>query len=119
MDLKVIDGLSSVVSKGGSKPIQSDTGFHEKFIESMSKYEDDSKAIDSGSFGEFLTDSIRDVSDAQHHADNMNQKLIVGETDNLHEVMIANQKAEMTLNFAIEVTNKVVEAYKEITRLQL
>lgn len=119
MDIKIGSALPQLANLNKGPKVTSNTDFHKMFMESLSQYENKDMAMDNSGIGEFLTDSIKSVSDAQFHADNMNKQLILGETDNLHGVMIANQKAEMTLNFAVEVKNKVVEAYKEITRLQL
>ena len=49
----------------------------------------------------------------------MTNKLITGEVEDLHQVMIAAQKASITLDLTIQVRNKVVEAYQEIMRMQM
>ena len=49
----------------------------------------------------------------------MTNKLINGENVELHEVMIAAQKASITLNATIEIRNKVIEAYQEIMRMNV
>ena len=71
------------------------------------------------SFGEILNNAINEVDAAEKNSVDMINKLATGEVDNIHEVFIASQKADLTLNMAIEVKNRVVEAYKEILRLQL
>lgn len=71
------------------------------------------------SFGEVLNNAINEIDQTEQNAKVLTDKLAVGEIDNPHDVFIATQKAELTLNMAIEVKNKVVEAYKEIMRLQL
>ncbi|MDR2938895.1 MAG: flagellar hook-basal body complex protein FliE [Clostridiales bacterium] len=43
----------------------------------------------------------------------------VGETDDMLSVMLAQEKAYASLNFAVQVTNKVMESYREIMRIQL
>lgn len=70
-------------------------------------------------FKELLMDSIEKVNQDQLNAEALDTKLALGETDNIHEVMIASQKAELSLSFAIEVRNKILESYKEILRIQL
>ena len=70
-------------------------------------------------FKDFLIESIEKVNADQLYAEKMDQALILGETDNLHDVMIASQKAELSLSFAVEVRNKILEAYKEILRIQM
>ncbi|HWO77951.1 MAG TPA: flagellar hook-basal body complex protein FliE [Bacillus sp. (in: firmicutes)] len=71
------------------------------------------------SFSSWLKDSIEQVNKTQIESDQMTQKLIKGEDVELHEVMIAASKASVTLQATIEVRNKVVEAYKEVMRMQL
>jgi len=45
--------------------------------------------------------------------------MALGENVELHDVMIASQKASITLQATMEVRNKVVEAYQEIMRMQV
>lgn len=76
------------------------------------------KATDQ-SFGEILNNAINEVNKTEQESVSMMEKLSTGEVENVHEVFIAAQKAELTLNMALEVKNRVVDAYKEIMRLQL
>lgn len=68
-------------------------------------------------FSTFLKDAIENTNTSQITSDIHTQKLIRGENVDLHEVMIAAQKATITLNTTMEVRNKVVEAYQEIIRM--
>lgn len=77
------------------------------------------KKTGSLEFGKILNDAINEVNDNQLYADEMDRLMVAGEVDNVHEVMIAAQKAELTLNLAIEIKSKLMDAYKEIMRLQL
>lgn len=69
------------------------------------------------SFATTLKDAIANVNSQQITSDTMTQKLISGENVDLHEVMIASQKASISLNATLEVRNKVIEAYQEIMRM--
>lgn len=71
------------------------------------------------SFANSLKEAIAKVNDQQITSDKFTQKLIKGEDVELHEVMIASQKASITLNATIEVRNKVIEAYQEIMRMSV
>ncbi len=82
------------------------------------------KTIDSPSqvnksFASFLQDSIDKVNITQIEADRMAEKLARGENVELHEVMIASQKASITLAATMEIRNKVIEAYQEVMRMQI
>lgn len=68
-------------------------------------------------FGDFLKAAINETNNSQIESDILTQKLVAGENVELHEVMIAAQKASISLNATMEVRNKVVEAYQEIIRM--
>ena len=68
-------------------------------------------------FGTMLKDAIQSVNEQQGVSDKLTGKLIRGEEVELHQVMIASQKASITLNATMEIRNKVIEAYQEIMRM--
>ncbi|EDL63939.1 flagellar hook-basal body complex protein FliE [Bacillus sp. SG-1] len=70
-------------------------------------------------FADFLKKSIEEVSASQKESDMMTEKLVRGENVDLHQVMIASQKASITLQTTMEVRNKVIEAYQEVMRMPM
>lgn len=52
-------------------------------------------------------------------AESQVQALALGETDNLHQVMIAVSKARTGFELAVQVRNRLVEGYQEILRMGL
>ncbi|MFK2824992.1 flagellar hook-basal body complex protein FliE [Bacillus sp. B190/17] len=70
-------------------------------------------------FAEFLKESLNEVSRADAKSNDMTNKLIRGENVDLHQVLIASQKASITMQLTMEVRNKAVEAYQEIMRMQI
>jgi flagellar hook-basal body complex protein FliE len=71
------------------------------------------------SFASVLKDSIAQLNQSQVDADNMTNKLINGDNVDLSQVMIVQQKANITLQAAVEVRNKVIDAYQEMMRMQV
>lgn len=71
------------------------------------------------SFSELLKNSISSLNESQVTSDNMTNALAAGKDVNLDEVMIAAQKASISLTAATEFRNKAVEAYQEIMRMQM
>jgi len=69
------------------------------------------------SFAAFLKDSLNEVNKAQNESDNLTTKLAKGENVDLSQVMIASQKANITMQATIEIRNKAVEAYQEMMRM--
>jgi flagellar hook-basal body complex protein FliE len=70
-------------------------------------------------FMDVLAKSMEEVNVSQVGADQAIKDLIAGKSKNLHETMLAVQKAELSLKTMMQVRNKVLEAYKEIMRMQV
>lgn len=71
------------------------------------------------SFTNILDDAINNAKQTDNSVQDQNVALLTGETDDLHTPVIEAQKAELALSLAIQVRNKVVEAYNDIMRMQL
>ncbi len=78
-----------------------------------------SKVETRTSFGDILKGSLNKVNNLQHTANKAGEDLALGRVDNIHEVMIASQKAKLSLDLTTSVTRKAVDAYKEIMRMQV
>ena len=72
-----------------------------------------------GSFLDSLKASLSNVNDLQKSSDHAVQQFASGQGGNLHDVMIAMEKAEVAIRTVASVRNKVVEAYQEILRMQV
>ncbi len=71
------------------------------------------------SFGQVLRDAISTTNDLQKQSSLEIQKLMAGETQDLHETMIAVQKADLSFQMMMQVRNKLMQAYQEIMRMQM
>jgi len=72
-----------------------------------------------GSFGEILSNALNAVNQSQKSSEQMSNLLASGKIDDLHTVMIESQKAELMLQFTLQVKNKILDAYTEIMRMQM
>lgn len=70
-------------------------------------------------FSETLTDAIGTVNQLQKSSDKAAQDLATGRTDNVADVMIAAEKADIALRVMVQVRNKIVDAYNEIMKMQV
>lgn len=70
-------------------------------------------------FSTVLKDSMEKVNKLQTEADQAIQGLAKGDTGNIHETMIAIEKANLSFNLMVQVRNKLVAAYEEIMRTQV
>lgn len=73
----------------------------------------------SGSFFEALQNSMDEVNRNQIEADHSVKDLIAGRSKNIHETMLQLQKADLSLKTMMQVRNKILEAYKEIMKMQV
>ena len=75
-------------------------------------------ATGGGSFGNFLKDAIDQVNNLEKSSTGELQKFLDEKTD-LHSVMIALEKADLSFQTMMQVRNKIVSAYQEIMKSQV
>ena len=63
-------------------------------------------------------DILAEVNGQQQEADTQIRQLLLGEVD-LHEAMLALEKADLSLRFLVQVRNKLVRAYEELSRMPM
>jgi flagellar hook-basal body complex protein FliE len=71
------------------------------------------------SFGQMLESAIADVNAAQLRSADLTGRFAAGEPLDVHQVMIASQEAGVALNLALQVRNKLVDAYQEVMRVNI
>jgi flagellar hook-basal body complex protein FliE len=71
------------------------------------------------SFGGFLMSAINGINQAQNDADHAIQELATGKEQDIHQTMIAIEKAEVSFQLMMQVRNKIVAAYETIMRMQI
>lgn len=70
-------------------------------------------------FSNMLDNALNRVNQLQLESEKYKMLLSVGEVDNLHDVTIAAEKANIALQLTLSIRNKIVEAYQEIMRMQI
>jgi flagellar hook-basal body complex protein FliE len=71
-----------------------------------------------GGFGKLLNEAIQQVNDVEKGSQGELQKFLSNESD-LHSVMIALEKADLSFQTMMQVRNKIVQAYQEIMKSQV
>jgi len=69
-------------------------------------------------FGQWLAQSLSEVDQLQKTSDTAAQKLITGESKDIHGTMISMQKSGIAVDLVVEIRNKVIAAYEEVKRMQ-
>jgi flagellar hook-basal body complex protein FliE len=85
--------------------------------DSFSK-DNNKKSIDIP-FANYLSEEIQKTDELIKKSDKIAETFAAGKTDNLHEVLIAAEKASIALQFTIQIRNKIMDAYNEIMRMQI
>ncbi len=74
---------------------------------------------EGGGFGDLLRDALARVNETQQTADAAVRRVATGDAESLHEAIIALEKADLALRLTAQVTQRAVEAYREVSRIQL
>lgn len=68
-------------------------------------------------FGNVLGDFVKQVNNDQQQSKKITNDFIEGKDVEIHEVMIAGEKAATSLDLLIEIRNKAIDMYKELSRI--
>lgn len=75
--------------------------------------------INGNSFADTLNQAISNVNELQLQSDRKVQELATGKTDDVANVMITAEKADIALRAMVQVRNKIIDAYQEIMKMQV
>lgn len=70
-------------------------------------------------FGKIMKDVVKEAVQAESEATKAIQDFASGNIDNVHDVVMAVGKANMAIQLLVEVRNGVLEAYRELSRVQM
>ena len=70
-------------------------------------------------FEDVLKNTVHKVNDVQVKANEDIEALIKGEDITMHEVMLSMQEAQVSMQLMLEMRNKLYDAYKELSSVQL
>lgn len=110
-----IQPIAPIMPLGVINPIASTDS--ETAIKSVGSGDGAQKA--SADFAKFLNDALSEVDALQTKADSASLALATGQVQDLSEVMVALEKANLSLSLAVTTRDKVLEAYNQIMRMQI
>jgi len=93
-----IDGFNNTDLAQFGKPAQSSAG--------------------GGSFLDTLKNAIDSTNQAAKEGTRATLELASGENTNIHEAMIASQKASIQVQFLVKATNKLIQGYNELMSIR-
>ena len=76
-------------------------------------------AASGESFTDLFGDLINNIKTTEAAAEEENRKILTGESDDTHSALIASQKAQIAVELAVAVRDKVIAAYNEVMNMQV
>jgi len=70
-------------------------------------------------FGQVLDNLVGTVVSKDNAANDITKKVLLGDSDQLHQSVIAMQEASVAFSMMVEVRNKLVDSYQELMRMQV
>lgn len=80
--------------------------------------ENESQKVNKSNFSETLKSALKDVNESQITAESKTMGFIQGDTD-LHGALVATEEARLSLELAVQVRNKIINAYEEFNKMQV
>jgi flagellar hook-basal body complex protein FliE len=71
----------------------------------------------SGDFGQMLMDALKEVNQTQADSKGLQNDFMAGRPVEYHDLMIAMEKASTSMQLTLQVRNKLLEAYQEISKM--
>jgi flagellar hook-basal body complex protein FliE len=73
----------------------------------------------SQGFSQMLEGLVQSVSDKQASAQQITQQVLLGDSPQLHQSVIAMQEASVSFSLMVQVRNKLVDSYQELMRMSV
>ncbi len=71
------------------------------------------------SFGKIFSDILESANTYQKEYESLLSREVFSDEIDLHNVLIAGEKAKISLELTLQIRNKAIEAYREIMRMQI
>ena len=89
-------------------------------VQSVAQVQQANSSVTANStFKDIFDSALQNLNDSQLNVEQTAKKFLTGEIQDVHTVVIAMEEAKLSMQLAVEVRNKIVEAYQEISRMQV
>ncbi|MCQ2743222.1 MAG: flagellar hook-basal body complex protein FliE [bacterium] len=125
-NLNAISDYNKYLQGNASFEIETEPSEFGKALESASKSVPLKDKFDTSGAGYFMnkiensfTAGLDSVNKAKIEADRLQEDLAMGGSTSIHDAMIAAEKAELSMQMAIQVRNRIINAYTELTQMAM
>jgi flagellar hook-basal body complex protein FliE len=70
-------------------------------------------------FSKMLLDGVLSINAAQNESNQLVSNFIAGKGPEVHNLMLNVEKANLSLELAVQIRNKIIDAYNEVMRIQM
>ncbi len=75
--------------------------------------------IEGSTFSDILKQALQEVDTVQHNSEQEVRNLMTGESTDMHTAILAVQKADVSFQMMMAVRGKLIDAYREVMRMQM
>ncbi len=124
--LSAINGLTGLTGLTGSSNLsqlseQEVSEIYSAYNNTLSSLSNvsDENAGDFSSILNAMMNSVNETNILQNQAEAAEIEFALGESDNTHDLLIAQTKANTALQYTVAVRDKIIEAYQQIMQMQI
>lgn len=129
MDISSLNSISALTGLTGTTNSSALSNLSEKEIASIySAYNDtlsslsgvsDEVAGDFSSILDSMMNAVDETNTLQNQAEAAEIQFALGQSDNTHDLLVAQTKANVSLQYTVAVRDRLIEAYREIMQMQI
>lgn len=129
MDISSLNSISGLTGLTGTSSTSNLSNLSEKEIASIySAYNDTLSSLTSvsdevsGDFSSILDSMMNAVDETntlQNQAEAAEIQFALGQSDNTHDLLVAQTKANVSLQYTVAVRDRLIEAYQQIMQMQI
>ena len=129
MDISSLSSISALTGLSGTSSASNLSNLSSEDISSIySAYNDtlsslsgisDESAGDFSSILDSMINAVEETNTLQNQAESAEIQFALGLSDNTHDLLIAQTKANTALQYTVAVRDKLIEAYQQIMQMQI
>ena len=94
------------------------TGNHDSAVKDLTKASPFGKPVEVPPFADLFSNAVGQINQLEDQARVAVDRMMTGSGVDVHQAMIATQKASMAFELALAVRNKTVQAYQSVMGMQ-
>lgn len=125
-NLNAVQNYNNFLQKQDAFDFEAEATEFSKALENASKslplkdkYDPMGLGMFANQVGNGFSNALNAVNDAKLHAEHLEEDLAMGGPTSIHDAMIAAEKAELSLQMAVQIRNRILNAYTEITNMAI